>query len=76
MNTGLRYFIIVLISFTLFWAFLGVGLWLEFYGWPTFAVAGVLALAIGIPGGMWITNVIKRHDPNWPPQWRRRKKRP
>ena len=35
--------------------------------WKAFAVAGLLGLVIGIPGGLWTARQIKREDPSWPP---------
>ena len=74
MRPGLRYFNIALISFCVFWIGILTALWLGFYAWPTFAVSGAVALAIGIPAGLWVTQAIKRGDPNWPPRLRRRQK--
>ncbi|WP_172330902.1 hypothetical protein [Mangrovicoccus sp. HB161399] len=43
-------------------AFLAAG-WI---GWPAFALAAVLGLVLGIPGGLWNTRKVRRDDPAWP----------
>ncbi|MHA3977569.1 hypothetical protein ACW9UR_07800 [Halovulum sp. GXIMD14794] len=74
MRTGLRYFNIALISFCAFWVGILAALSLGLFTWQSFAVAGTLALAVGIPAGLYATRIIKRDDPHWPPErhWRRR----
>ena len=66
MRTGLRYFNIALITFCVFWIGILAALWLDLYAWPAFAVSGAVALAVGIPAGLYATHTIKRRDPHWP----------
>lgn len=39
-------------------------------GWPTFVLAGIIGLALGIPAGLYSARRIKRDDPAWPPAQR------
>lgn len=43
--------------------------------WVSFAIAGVVGLAVGIPAGLWSARAIKRDDPSWPPRPKRAGKR-
>ncbi|MBR9762040.1 MAG: hypothetical protein GYB53_00505 [Rhodobacteraceae bacterium] len=42
-------------------AFLAAG-WI---GWQPFALAAVIGLLLGVPGGLWNTYKVRRDDPGW-----------